>query len=254
MKTHFYLILFSSSLLISLIVTGKSIRWAHSWGILDEPGERKVHTTTKPRIGGLGIAAGFFLTVIAAVLLAAYLPLELVPSFFRETIASNRSGIRSQALSFIGLMGGGLIVFAGGFLDDCKNLSPKMKLTWETVGVLFLIGTGFRLDFHKVIWNDPMGEYLLSIPVTALWILFLINAFNLLDNMDGLSAGVCAITTTFFGIYAHWMGEYFLAGAMACLVGALLGFLRYNWHPSKIFMGDGGALLIGFLVAAFTCK
>ncbi|MCA9430466.1 MAG: undecaprenyl/decaprenyl-phosphate alpha-N-acetylglucosaminyl 1-phosphate transferase [Candidatus Omnitrophica bacterium] len=254
MKTHFYLILFSSSLLISLIVTGKSIRWAHSWGILDEQGERKVHTTTKPRIGGLGIAAGFFLTVIAAVLLAAYLPLELVPSFFRETIASNRSGIRSQALSFIGLMGGGLIVFAGGFLDDCKNLSPKMKLTWETVGVLFLIGTGFRLDFHKVIWNDPMGEYLLSIPVTALWILFLINAFNLLDNMDGLSAGVCAITTTFFGIYAHWMGEYFLAGAMACLVGALLGFLRYNWHPSKIFMGDGGALLIGFLVAAFTCK
>ncbi len=254
MTSALYFALFSSSLLVSLFITGRSIGWAHSWGVLDEPGDRKVHTVTKPRIGGLGIFAGFFVTLLSAVSIVSFLPLSWYPHSIANLVETHRTGIQTQVIPFAGLMIGGLIVFMGGFLDDCKNLSPKVKLLWETVGVLFLIGSGYRLDFHKVIWNDPMGEYLISIPFTIIWTLFLINAFNLLDNMDGLSAGVCAITTSFFAIYAHWQGEIFLAASMACLVGALLGFLKYNWHPSRIFMGDGGALLIGFLVAAFTCK
>ena len=249
-----YLLLFLSSLALSWIVTGQSIRWAEKWGILDEPGERKVHDTTKPRLGGLGIFSAFFVTLIVAVSAARFFPLDWLPESVHDFVALHRSGIRRESVAFFGLLGGGFVIFTGGLLDDRFGLSPRSKLAWQILAAAILVATGYRLDFYKVFWSHLWGMWLVGIPVTLFWMLLLVNAFNLLDNMDGLSAGVAAITTFFFGVYAHLQGEFFLTGAMACLVGALLGFLRYNWNPSRIFMGDGGALLVGFLVAAFSCR
>lgn len=249
-----YFLLFLLSLTGSLFITGQSIRWATRWGILDEPGERKVHDTVKPRLGGLGIFGGFFATLILCVAAAWLFPVSLLPESAGEFLALHRKGIAKESLALFGLLAGGIVIFLGGLLDDRYTLSPRAKMGWQIAASLILIFTGYQLDFYKVFWNHPAAMYLLGIPVTLIWMLFLINAFNLLDNMDGLSGGVAAIATLFFGVYAHLQGEFFLAGAMACLVGALLGFLKYNWNPSKIFMGDGGALLVGFLIAAFTCR
>ncbi len=249
-----YLILFLLSCSFSLLVTGHAIRWAGQWGFMDAPGERKVHHTTKPRLGGLGVFAGFYLALLLSLLAIWYTPTEWLPNSWREAFTTHRAGIAKEWLTLLGLLGGGLLVFAGGLIDDHRSLSPRAKMAWQVAGSLFAITLGFRLDFYKVFWHHPSGEYLFAIPFTLFWMVFVINAFNLLDNMDGLSGGVAAIATTFFAIYAHWQGEYFLAATMICLVGALLGFLRYNWNPSQIFMGDGGALLVGYLIAAFTCR
>jgi UDP-GlcNAc:undecaprenyl-phosphate GlcNAc-1-phosphate transferase len=192
--------------------------------------------------------------MVAALAGALLVPAGFLPQALSAFLAEHRPGIVKEWIALAGLMAGGAVIFAGGLLDDRKNLSPRAKLVWQIAASMIAIASGYRLDFYKVLWNHPAGEYLLAVPGTLFWMLFLINAFNLLDNMDGLSAGVAAITTSFFGIYAHWQGEFFLAASMSCLVGALLGFLRYNWNPSRIFMGDGGALLVGFLIAGFTCR
>jgi UDP-GlcNAc:undecaprenyl-phosphate GlcNAc-1-phosphate transferase len=249
-----YPVLFSISLGISLVLTGRSIHWAKRWGVLDEPGERKVHEQTKPRLGGLGIFGGFFLTLIGAVAAAQFVPSSLFPESVGDFLRGHRSGILAKSPAFLGMVAAGVVMFLGGLLDDRKNLPPRIKLLWQLAASGILIASGFQLDFYKVVWNHPMGFWLIGVPVTLFWMLFLINAFNLLDNMDGLSAGVAAITTSFFAVYAHLQGEFFLAASMSCLVGALVGFLRYNWNPSRIFMGDGGALLVGLLIAAFSCQ
>lgn len=249
-----YLILFVFSLGISLLVTARAVRLAERWGFIDSPGERKVHDRPKPRLGGLGVCAGFFLTLFAALLAAYFAPLALLPDSPASFLVHHRRGLEKEWLALLGLVAGGAVIFAGGLLDDKRSLSPKGKLLWEISAAGIAIAAGFRLEFHQVLFKGVGLDLLISVPVTLLWMLFLINAFNLLDNMDGLSAGVAAITTAFFAIYAHWQGEFFLAAAMTCLIGALLGFLRFNWNPSRIFMGDGGALLVGFLIAAFTCR
>ncbi len=249
-----YLILFLFSCSVSLAVTWNAIRWAGKWGFMDVPGERKVHTIVKPRLGGLGIFSGFYLTLLLAVIAVWLVPLEFLPEGWRDAFGRHRNGIVRERMVLLGLLAGGLVVFIGGLIDDRRSLSPRGKMAWQIAGALIAIALGFRLDFYKVFWHHPSGEILFAVPFTLFWMIFVINAFNLLDNMDGLSAGVAAIATTFFTIYAHWQGEYFLAASMACLIGALLGFLRFNWHPSRIFMGDGGALLVGFLIAAFTCR
>ncbi len=249
-----YLILFLLSCSVSLIVTWNAIRWAGKWGFMDTPGERKVHSITKPRLGGLGVFTSFYFTLLLSLIAVWLVPRELLPEGWGDAFKRHREGIFRERFVLLGLMAGGLVVFIGGLIDDHRSLSPRAKLAWQIAGSLIAITLGFRLDFHKVFWNHPAGEYLIAIPFTLFWMIFVINAFNLLDNMDGLSAGVAAIATTFFAIYAHWQGEFFLSAAMICLVGALLGFLRYNWNPSRIFMGDGGALLVGFLIAAFTCR
>jgi UDP-GlcNAc:undecaprenyl-phosphate GlcNAc-1-phosphate transferase len=249
-----YLFLFVVSLVGSLLVTSQAITWATRWGYLDHPGERKVHDTVKPRLGGLGIFSGFFLALLLAILGGLLFPADWLPQSIGQFLEHHRLGIEKEWKALLGLVVGGVVIFLGGLLDDRYNLKPYTKLAWQIAAALITISAGYRLDFHKVFWHHPLGEYLIAIPFTLFWMLFLMNAFNFLDNMDGLSAGVAGITTLFFSLYAYLQGEYFLTACMVCLIGALLGFLHYNWTPSKIFMGDGGALLVGFLIAAFTCR
>lgn len=246
-----YALLLGGSWVMSLYWTRRAIDLAQRWGYIDTPGERKVHSTAKPRLGGLGICIGFFSSLLAAVAAAALFPLDALPSPLAEFAEQHRAGITGEWKALLGLVVGGALIFTGGLLDDRKNLSPGGKLVWQFTAAGVAIAAGYRLDLFA---PNPTMELLVSVPATLVWMIFLVNAFNLLDNMDGLSAGVAAITTTFFALYAHWQREFFLAASMACLVGSLLGFLRYNWSPSKIFMGDGGALLVGFLIACFTCR
>lgn len=141
-----------------------------------------------------------------------------------------------------GFLLGCALVFAFGLSDDVHRMTPYTKLLFQlTVGALMVL-TGIRIELISWPW--------LAIPLSVLWFVFVMNAFNLLDNMDGLAAGVGAIAAGFYVLHAAWSGQWMIATMAAIVSGACLGFLRYNVPPAKIFMGDAGSQLLGLSLAA----
>lgn len=202
---------------VALLITPQVIKWAFKWGALDRPDNRKVHQKVMPRLGGLAV----FIAFTAAVLLT-------------QELTHNVIGL---------LVGGGLIVVLGLF-DDTRGLSPKVKLAGQVVAACAVTAFGVRVDFL----TNPFGEEylllgLLSIPVTVLWIVSVTNAVNLIDGLDGLAGGTVGIagltlaavvfieTTQSGGL----TGQYEAITLALILVAAVLGFLRYNFFPAKIF-------------------
>jgi len=243
------------SMLVALAATYVVRRNAARWGLIDLPGERKVHTTPTPRGGGLAIWLGVVGTFAAAqifLLLADKLPAvrALVPPFAREHL----SGVWAQSPKLWILLGGGTALALLGLADDRGGLSWQLRLAVEfaVAAVCVWLVPNLRLTAFLPL---PLVTEALSV----LWIVALINAFNMLDNMDGLSAGVATIAA---GMLAAVMllapdpetrgPQLFVAGLLLVLVGALIGFLWHNRPPAKIFMGDSGAYFIGFMIASAT--
>ncbi|OGR73450.1 MAG: hypothetical protein A2089_07640 [Elusimicrobia bacterium GWD2_63_28] len=186
-------------------------------GALDLPSARKVHDTPIPRTGGVAI----YLAFMAALL-------------------------RNQQFSreILGIMLGGTIIFVLGFLDDWKGLSARTRLFWQTAAALVVTFFGLRLSFPLSL---PFGQ-VLSVLLSVVWLVGIINAFNFMDGIDGLAStmgAVCALL--FLGI--GWNSNQFpLSFISAALAGACVGFLRMNWRPAKIFLGDSGSTFIGFIL------
>ena len=243
------------SFVVALAATYVVRRFAASWGLIDLPGERKVHVTPTPRGGGLAIWLGVVATFATAqlfLLLAERVPAikELIPNFAR----SHLGGLWVQSPKLWILLGGGTALTLLGLLDDRGGLSWQLRLLVEFVvaGVCVWLVPNLRLTAF-------LPFPLLTEALSVLWIVALINSFNMLDNMDGLSAGVAAIAA---GILAAVMllapdpetkgPQLFVAGLLLVIVGALGGFLWHNRPPAKIFMGDSGAYFLGFTIAAAT--
>lgn len=203
--------------------------------ITDLPNERKIHKKPVPLLGGLSVFISFNLSVM--------LGLILTHGLTADDIISRWPGL------FICQ----IIVLFLGFLDDLKHLRPSVKLVFQIlVGFLaFVLGFGIQNvanPFHDGIIN--LG--LLSMPVTILWVVIVINALNLIDGLDGLAVGTAFIASmTIFAISFFNRNEG-IAFVSIVLAGSLLGFLRYNFHPATIFLGDSGSLLLGFLLAIFS--
>lgn len=212
---------------------------------VDEPGERKVHQAPIPLGGGIAIFLGVFLTLLLAVLAAAYLKLAQ-PSWLSPTIRDYIPGIFQMLRTLIVIFIGGFLITALGLLDDIRKLNPYLKLLGEILIIVFLILAGIRLSLF-----EPWGKYFAA-AVTLIWMLVITNSFNLLDHMDGLSAGVAAVVSIIFLIAAFQTGQYFIACFLLAILGATLGFLIFNIHPASIFMGDAGSLLLGYLLAVLT--
>jgi len=141
---------------------------------------------------------------------------------------------------------GGSVAFGVGFLDDVlgRKFGPGWKLAGQTLAALALLSAGIRTDFlHFNVLNSA---------VTLLWVVGITNAFNLLDNMDGLSAGVALIAALVLALNAFLLGEFFISLVLMAFIGSLLGFLVFNWNPASIFLGDCGSLFIGFTLASLT--
>ena len=188
-------------------------------GFMDHPSETRHHRTATPYLGGVAIAAG--LVVVGA-------------------MAASSSG---QILTVLAC---GATMMVLGLVDDKRGLQPVSKLIVEVgaASALWLSGVGAGL-FHV-----PVLDY----GLTVLWVVAVTNAINLIDNMDGLAAGVTAIAgVTFFHIAATH-GEYLVASFALALTGASLGFLRHNFPPARIFLGDAGSLMLGFFLAALALK
>ena len=203
------------------------------WGIVSHPGGRHVHSGVVPRIGGLAMFTG-----IAAGLLTQYLG-ERFWGFDNVLATLGRPGI--------GVMLGAALMFAVGFLDDIFDLRPWQKLIGQVAAAGVVVALGLKISFV----SNPFGGSIfllgvLSVPLTIFWIVGFANVVNLID---GLAAGVTAIAAASFlvlGVQGNVFGAALFAAA---LLGACIGFLRYNFNPASIFMGDSGALFLGFVLA-----
>lgn len=224
---------FAVALTASLVVMPAVILLANRTGAMDAPNARKVHKKPVPRIGGLGIYTAF----MAAIIFVA-IKFGLDGEQVRETV---------------GLVFSGSLIVALGLLDDYKNLPAKVKLLGQIgAAAVLVLGFDVRIDFV----TDPFGDYIylewFAIPATMFWLVGLTNTVNLIDGLDGLAAGVAAIASFTILLIALEQNFILVAVLTAALAGAAVGFLKYNFHPAEIFMGDTGSMFLGFMLAGIS--
>ncbi len=223
-----YLIVLITAGAVTLLLTPLAERAAIRFGVFDRPEARKMHRTSMPLLGGLALAAGF-----AAGCALAY----------------SLNGARTLDTPMLGLAIGAIMMILLGVYDDRRGADAKLKLAVQTLAALVVIASGSRI----AILTNPFGGHwdlgVLSVPVSVLWIVGITNAINLIDGLDGLAAGIGAIVSlTLFAISIPDPVTFVPIAAVA-LAGACLGFLKFNFPPARIFMGDTGSLFLGFVIA-----
>lgn len=225
----FYLIVFFTALLCSLVLIPFSRKLALATGLLDHPDRRKVHRSAMPRLGGLGIAG--------AVLFSVALCIKLSPMVTAY------------------LLGAAIVIFTG-LLDDIVSIPPPLKFLGQTLAALVFASEGggelTALGNLMGLGDIQLGP--LSLVFTVLAMVGVMNAVNLSDGLDGLAGGISAIALVFFGMLAYAHQAWFSTAVALAVLGALLGFLRYNSYPARLFMGDTGSLFLGFTLAALAVR
>ena len=201
-------------------------------GRVDKPGGRKVHQRPMVRLGGVSIFAGTFIALLIVWWSGGFgiLPTETEWEVW-------------------GVILGGLGFFLIGLADDLFNLSPLVRLLMQVVVAGLAWWVGVRIDFLSVPFDGLVQIGWLSLPITVVWLVGMANAINWIDGLDGLAAGVSAIAAVVMLIVALFMQQPAAALIAAALAGGALGFLRYNFNPAQIFMGDGGSYFMGFTLA-----
>ncbi len=230
---------------VSIVATLAVRRWSRSRGFVDQPGGHKQHGTPVALGGGIAVTLAILGPILVGTLLAWMIDAGDPPAWLPDLARTHLEGIASKLPVVLAIASGALVLHAVGLIDDHRPLGPMIKLTVQFAVALFTA------------W--PMGirafELLpapVSITLTVFWIVLITNAFNFLDNMDGLSAGVAAIAATIFAVSAAAAGQIFVPVMAWVVVGALLGFLLFNFAPASIFMGDAGSLVVGFLLSVLT--
>ncbi|MEW6102408.1 MAG: MraY family glycosyltransferase [bacterium] len=219
MTFSIYLWIFLASLFGALIGTPIIRKIALKFNIVDLPSGRKIHLEPIPLLGGFVIAIVFL----------------LVFSLF-----SKPSG------EIIAVILSSILIILVGLIDDIRGFPPFLKLSFQILATWLIIIFGTSISFT----NNPN----IDIPFTFLWVVGITNAFNLLDNMDGLSVGIAGIASFFFFVLSAIGGQYLVGSLSIALCGSCLGFLRYNFKPAKIFMGDTGSMFIGFILSIIGIK
>jgi UDP-GlcNAc:undecaprenyl-phosphate GlcNAc-1-phosphate transferase len=223
------------AILVCLIAVPRLIRFAIRCGVVDKPSERKPHDHPIPTLGGTAV----FAAIIAAVFVCfPFLPPSLRPD---------------EIYGVLGICLGAALCFIVGLFDDLFGLRPGRKFLFQVLiagaGVLFGIKIGFLsgLSSQYVFLSWP-----LTIILTLLWITALMNAVNLIDGLDGLASGISAIAAAAFLILGLVQQQFAASLLSAAVLGASIGFLRYNFHPAKIFLGDSGSLVLGYMLATIS--
>jgi UDP-GlcNAc:undecaprenyl-phosphate GlcNAc-1-phosphate transferase len=229
-------------LVLSAGLTLLAQRVALRLGFVDHPGGHKTHRTPTPYGGGCALIAAAWLALGATLWLAAWLPEAWVRGEFGETVRAYVGGVHGRMLQTIVILIGGAVLHVVGLFDDKRPLRPGPKLL-AIVAVGLFVATAGRVRIAEL-----MGVPV-SIVLTTLWFVVIVNAFNFLDNMDGLSAGVGCVCLAAFAVCGLMAGQV-LVPALACVfLGAAGGFLIFNFPPARIFMGDGGSLVLGYMLA-----
>lgn len=227
------------------VVVGCPLTWlmrrvAMRTGQVDRPGQRKIHHAPTAVTGGVAIFATVAGLVLAAVAGAWVVP-ESTWQRLLPIVAVHAAGVRSQTALAVGLVAALGVLHGMGLVDDRRGLGPGVKLAVQ-VAVATAVVLAFDVRLLTMLGQGP------SVVVTVLWLVGVTNAINFMDNMDGLAGGVAAIASSMLLSCALLSGQWFVAGLLAILIGALLGFLAFNLPPASIFMGDGGSLVVGFVL------
>jgi UDP-GlcNAc:undecaprenyl-phosphate GlcNAc-1-phosphate transferase len=246
MSALVYLLTLAIPLAGTTLLLPQIVRLAHARGWLDEPGGRKQHGRPIPRLGGISFFLAFMATVLIGFVLAPHLTGFAGIRAALPNVAGALSTAHNVKLQLFGLLAGACVMFVVGLVDDLlgDQFPVGFKFSGQCLAAAIPVACGIQVEFT--------GIAALNVVLSFLWILGISNAFNLLDNMDGLSAGVAVCSAFIFFLNALALGEIFLCLILAAFVGALLGFLRFNLHPAKVFMGDCGALFIGFTLSSLT--
>ena len=220
-----FVIAFLVSLAVTAALTPVARRFALRMGLVDVPNPRRINKVPMPTGGGLAIYAGF---MVASIICD-------IPHFGSTALVAT-------------------LVLALGILDDRVELSAGVKFLGQFLAVFIYVLWGPRIEFI----SNPFGEMLylgkLSIPLTMFWVLTLINIMNFIDGIDGLTTGITLIAALALTTLAVMLGRYDAALLAIIVVGATLGFLPYNFNPAQVYLGDGGAMLLGFLLAAISTE
>ncbi len=231
----------------SLLFVKLSMKIAVKFDFMDHPSDRKVHTASIPLLGGLGIFMALITTVLfnyfAVIAIHKY---HLFTYPMINELYPYISGMIEVRNKIIGIFIFGSAFFLIGIFDDKIGLSAKLKFILELILAFLFV---YFLDIKITLF---IKNQFFSYAITILWIVGISNSFNLLDNMDGLSAGVGIIASVIFFFSAVSAGQIFIALFLIACAGTLLGFLKYNFPPAKIFMGDAGSLFIGFIMSVLT--
>lgn len=209
-----YFLTFGLALILSLFLTPIIMRIAYKFGYVAEPNQLRWHKNTTALLGGIGIYIAFLIPVLL------FIKID-------KTV--------------IGLLIGSSFIFLIGFVDDIFHISPQLKLIGQIFASCIVLAFGITFEIIPIKW--------IAMPLTIFWIVGITNAINLLDNMDGLSCGIGSISCAFLFVYSLLNGMHTVALLSIILVGATLGFLRYNFNPAKIFMGDCGSQFLGMTIA-----
>jgi UDP-GlcNAc:undecaprenyl-phosphate/decaprenyl-phosphate GlcNAc-1-phosphate transferase len=221
----FYLTLFIC-FFTAILLTPLVKKLAFKIGATDKPNYRKVHQKIMPRLGGLAI----FISFIVGVLI-----------------------LHPSADYHLPIVIGSLIIVITGMVDDVKEISPKLKLGGQLVAAFIVVVFGnLNVEFINLPFGGKLSFGLLSIPFTMVWIVGITNAINLIDGLDGLAAGVSSIALFSIAGMAVVMGNMYVAVIALIVAAGSIGFLFYNFHPAKIFMGDTGALFLGFIIGVLS--
>ncbi len=248
-----YLTAAASAFLISWACLPLWRRWCIRTDLVDDPGHRKIHHEPIPLAGGLAVATGMLLSILAgcvAVWLLDRYDSESSTGLLGRFLGSLDAreahplsyGINARGLQLCGIMGGAVGMLLVGLLDDKHELRPGPKFLAQTLIALVVAASGVRITIFV-----PFLPF--SYVVTVLWILTVINALNFMDNMNGLCGGLGAIGSWYFAMFAAREGQYLVALIAFLAFGALLGFLPYNFPKARAFLGDSGSHLVGYLLA-----
>ncbi|MBH56757.1 MAG: undecaprenyl-phosphate alpha-N-acetylglucosaminyl 1-phosphate transferase [Planctomycetaceae bacterium] len=238
------------SLLISWLTLYLVRRHATKWGLLDQPNDRKIHTTPIPLGGGLGIWLGVIITFFIGTILV--LLKGSVTQFLPEQLRAYAEGVEGQLGNLWVLLIAGSILMLIGLIDDIRGLSWKLRLTVQIVVAAICV------VWQEWYFTAFIPYQIITIAFTVFWIVMLINSFNMLDNMDAAAGGVAVICSVMLVLYVVLPGvtsegpQLFVAGLLLVFIGSLLGFLWHNKPPARIFMGDAGSYFVGFCIAIAT--
>ena len=220
-------------LLTALVLTPLVRYLARRRGLLDHPDERKVHDVAIPRLGGIAIAAAFYLGLTAALL-----------------AGSGDGALLGDPRQFVAVLLGAALIVCIGVVDDLFGMRARIKLSAQVAIALAVALLGLSIDRLYGPWGE-ISTGLWSVPLTVVWFVVVMNAINLIDGLDGLASGVALIAMgAFFVIASTADAPLSLAAFVGAGAGAVLGFLPFNLYPASIIMGDTGSILLGFLLAA----
>lgn len=236
-----YIAFFTSALALSAILTAAAVKIAPRIGFTDKPAARKIHTRPMPLGGGGAIILTMAAVIAGGLAAAAFIDKYPGSIPYDEEIAGYLAGIFASIGQLGSIAAGGLVLAVMGLIDDKRGITPWTKLLFQIAAAMIVVAGGVRVTLFLP-WP------VLGWALTVAWLVFAVNSFNLLDNMDGLSSGVALIISAVFFVICIETGQIFIAAMLAVFAGAVLGFLVFNFPPARIFMGDTGSYFLGYVL------